>query len=86
MKQTFTFLHIAVLGIFASFLLFSGCASKNTKIKGSETRSVEEFKTRSEDGQSVHSNTKAKKPKEDFIIGSIRSKMTRITPVHTTHS
>ena len=69
MKQTFTFLHIAVLGIFASFLLFSGCASQNTKIKGSETRSVEEFKKRSEDGQSVHSNTKAKKPKEDFIIG-----------------
>ena len=71
MKLTFTPLLIAIaaLGIFASLILFSSCASKNTKIEGSETRAVEEFKMRSEDGQSVHSNTKAKKPKEDFIIG-----------------
>ena len=69
MKQTFTPLLIAALGIFASLILFSSCASKNTKIEKSETRAVEEFKMRSEDGQSVHSNTKAKKPKEDFIIG-----------------
>ena len=73
MKQTFTLLLIAVLGIFASILLFSSCASKNTKIKESETRSVKEFKTRSENGETVHlakgANAKAKKPKEDFIIG-----------------
>lgn len=66
MKRTFTPL---LIGIFASLLLFSSCASKNTKIEASKTRSVEEFKTRSEDGQSVHPNAKRKKPKEDFIIG-----------------
>ncbi len=73
MKRTFTPLLIALFGIFASLLLFSGCASKNTKIEKSETRSVEEFKMRSEDGQTVHlskdKNATAKKPKEDFIIG-----------------
>ena len=65
MKRTFTPLLIVVLGIFASLLLFSSCASKNTKIEASEMRS--------EDGETVHSskgaNAKAKKPKEDFIIG-----------------
>ena len=65
MKRTFTPLLIAVLSIFAGLLLFSSCASKNTKIEASEMRS--------EDGETVHSskavNAKAKKPKEDFIIG-----------------
>ncbi len=65
MKRTFTPLLIVVLGLFASLLLFSSCASKNTKIEASEMRS--------EDGEIVHSskgaNAKAKKPKEDFIIG-----------------
>ncbi len=65
MKRTFTPLLTAGLVIFASLLLFSSCASKNRKIKGSEIRS--------EDGETVHSskgvNAKAKKPKEDFIIG-----------------
>ena len=65
MKRTFTPLLIGVLGLFASLLLFSSCASKNTKIEASEMRS--------EDGETVHSskgaNAKAKKPKEDFIIG-----------------
>ena len=65
MKPTFTLSLIALLGIFASSLLFSGCASKHIKTEVSETRS--------EDGKTVHlstsKNTKAKIPKEDFIIG-----------------
>lgn len=69
MKSIFTLLLIALFSIFASFLFFSGCASKNTKTEGYETRAVEEFKTRFEDGQSAHLNAKTKKPKEDFIIG-----------------
>ncbi len=65
MKQIFTLPLIAPFGILASFLLFSGCASKHIKTEASETRF--------EDGQTVHlppeKSAKAKKPKEDFIIG-----------------
>ena len=65
MKSTFTLSLIALLGIFASSLLFSGCASKHIKTEVSETRS--------EDGKTVHlstsKNAKAKPPKEDSIIG-----------------
>ena len=65
MRCTFIPLHIVLIGILAGSFLFSGCASKNTKIEASGTRSV--------DGQTVQlskdQNAKAKKPKEDFIIG-----------------
>lgn len=65
MRCTFISLCIVLIGILVGSFLFSGCASKNTKIVESETPS--------EDGQTVHSskgeNAKAKKPKEDFIIG-----------------
>ena len=65
MKSTFTFPLIALFGIFAGFLL-SGCASKQ-HIK------TEAPEMRSEDGKTAHLSTsksaKAKKPKEDFIIG-----------------
>ena len=65
MKSTFTFPLIALFGTFAGFLL-SGCASKqHIKTEASEMRS--------EDGKTAHLSTsktaKAKKPKEDFIIG-----------------
>ena len=64
MKPTFTLPLIALLGIFASFLLF-GCASRHINTEISETRA--------EDGNTAHlsttKNTKAKPPKEDFIIG-----------------
>ena len=65
MKSTFTFPLIALFGIFAGSLL-SGCASKQ-HIK------TEASKMRSEDGKTAHlstsKNAKAKKPKEDFIVG-----------------
>ena len=66
MKSTFTFLLIALSSIFTSFLFFLGCASKqHIKIEASEMRS--------EDDKAAHlstsKNAKAKKPKEDFIIG-----------------
>ena len=65
MKSTFTLSLIALLGIFASSLLFSGCASKHIKTEASEMRS--------EDGKTAHlstgKNVKAKTPKEDFIVG-----------------
>ena len=65
MRCTFIPLHTVLIGILAGSFLFSGCASKNTKIEASGTRSV--------DGQTVQlskdQNAKAKKPKEDFIIG-----------------
>ena len=65
MKRAFTTLHIALFGIFVGSLLFSGCASKQTQIKESERQA--------EDGKTIHlskgKNAKAKKPKEDFIIG-----------------
>ena len=65
MRCAFIRLRIALIGIFVGTLLLYGCASKNTKIVESETRS--------EDGQTVHlskgENAKVKKSKEDFIIG-----------------
>ena len=68
MRCTFIPLHIVLIGILVGSFLFSGCAIKNTKTVESETRSV--------DGQTVQlskvskdQNAKAKKPKEDFIIG-----------------
>ncbi|MCG9133511.1 hypothetical protein J5I95_17710 [Candidatus Poribacteria bacterium] len=65
MKPIFTRLLIALFSTFVSLLLFSGCASKNTKIEVSETRSV--------NGQTIEfsedQNSKANQPKEDFIIG-----------------
>lgn len=65
MKPIFTRLLIALFSTFISLLLFSGCASKNTKIGVSETRSV--------NGQTIEfskdQNSKPKQPKEDFIIG-----------------
>ena len=65
MKSTFTLSLIALLGIFTSSLLFSGCASKHIKTEASEMRS--------EDGKTAHlstgKNVKAKPPKEDFIVG-----------------
>lgn len=65
MKLTFTFPLIALFGIFAGSLL-SGCASKqHIKTEASEMRS--------EGGETAHlskgKNAKAKKPKEDFIVG-----------------
>lgn len=65
MKPAFIHLCIALFSAVVSLLLFSGCASKNTKIEESEERS--------EDGRTVHlsqqKTRKTKKPKEDFIIG-----------------
>ena len=65
MRCTFIPLCIVLIGILVGSFLFSGCASKNTKIVASETPS--------EDGQTVQpskgQNAKAKQPKEDFIIG-----------------
>lgn len=65
MKPTFTHLCIALFSAVVSLLLFSGCASKNTKIEESEGRS--------KDGRTIHLSQqkarKTKKPKEDFIIG-----------------
>ena len=65
MKNLRTLLFIILFGTFASSLLFSGCAKKSTTVRESEVRS--------EDGRTAHLSTskssKAKKPKEDFIIG-----------------
>ena len=65
MKGSFTPLRIALFGILVGSFLFSGCASRNTKIEVSETDSV------SEDGQTDYSSNskKGKGAKEDFIIG-----------------
>ncbi len=65
MKNLRSLLFIILFGPFASTLLFSGCASKSTTVRKPEVRS--------EDGKTAHLSTsksaKAKKPKEDFIIG-----------------
>ena len=64
MKPTFTFLLTALFSTFASFLL-SGCTNKHIKTEAAET-SIEDRKiSHLPEGK----NTKAKKPKEDFIIG-----------------
>ena len=65
MRWTFVPLRIALFGIFASYLLFSGCARKHIQTESSEMRF--------EDGKTAHlskgKNAKAKPPKGDFIIG-----------------
>ena len=65
MKRTFTAICMALLGTFVGSVFFLGCASKQTQIKESEMRA--------EDGKTAHlskgKNAKARKPKEDFIIG-----------------